>query len=83
MISLVPAVAVIAALRYPRVRHLLNRTLARLIALARRLIHRPAPGAEDALDRFFERVASIRLPQIAYVEVFLMHRRDPRRPGRD
>jgi uncharacterized protein (TIRG00374 family) len=71
-VSLLPAFGVLAALRFPAVRRRLNRLLARVIAGSRRLFHRPGPGAEGALERFLDRVASLRLPRLQYLEVFLL-----------
>jgi uncharacterized protein (TIRG00374 family) len=70
LVSLLPAVAVIAALRYRSIRHALNRILARLFGLSRRLVNRPSPDADGALERFLERITSIRLPRLQYAEVF-------------
>jgi uncharacterized protein (TIRG00374 family) len=71
-VSLLPTVCVLAALRYQAVRRFLNQLLARLIAVSRRLISRPGPDAESFLEHFLDRVASLRLPRIQYVEVFAL-----------
>lgn len=68
--SLLPTVALLSALRYRAVRRRLNGFLARLVAISRRLTKRPGPGTEDALERFLDRVASLRLPRREYVEIF-------------
>jgi uncharacterized protein (TIRG00374 family) len=69
-LSLLPTVAVLAALRYAGVRRLLNRLLARLVGVSRRLVKRPGPAAEEALERFLDRVAALRLARLQYAEVF-------------
>jgi putative heme transporter len=64
-----PAVAVILALRFPRVRSLANRVLAQVASLARRLLRKP--GVDPAaLEDFLERLAAIRLGPARYGEVF-------------
>ncbi len=70
VVSFLPSVCVLAALRYRSVRNLLNRLLDRLIATSRRLVRRPGPGAEDFLEQFLDRVASLKLPTLQYAEVF-------------
>ena len=72
VVWLLPSVCVLAALRYRTVRSFLNRLLARLIAISRRLVRRPGPGAEDFLDQFLDRVASLKLPTFQYAEVFAL-----------
>jgi uncharacterized protein (TIRG00374 family) len=67
---MVPAVAVLVALRYRSVRHAVNRILSRLLRACRRWFHRPGPQADGAFERFLDRVASIRLPRLQYAEVF-------------
>jgi uncharacterized protein (TIRG00374 family) len=68
-VSLMPTVGILAALRYPSLRRLLNRLLARMVNTSRRLVSRPGAGAEDALERFLERIAALRLPPLQYAEV--------------
>jgi uncharacterized protein (TIRG00374 family) len=70
VLSLLPTAAVLASLRYARVRSLLNRVLARLLRWSRQLVKRPAPGAEEMLERFLARVAALHLPRSQYAEVF-------------
>jgi uncharacterized protein (TIRG00374 family) len=70
VVSLLPAVAVLVALRYRSVRHAVNWILSRLLRVCRRLFHRPGPQADGAFERFLDRVASIRLPRLQYAEVF-------------
>jgi uncharacterized membrane protein YbhN (UPF0104 family) len=72
IISLLPAVAVLAALRYQSVRHVVNRVLSRVLAVCRRWFHRPGPDADGAFERFLDRVASIHFPRRQYLEVFLL-----------
>jgi uncharacterized protein (TIRG00374 family) len=72
VVSLLPSICVLAALRYRAVRSFLNRLLDRLIATSRRLVRRPGPGAEDFLEHFLDRVASLRLPTFQYAEVFAL-----------
>jgi uncharacterized protein (TIRG00374 family) len=72
VLILVPTLIVLAALRYARVRHGLNRQLERLVRASRRAVGRPGPGAEEALERLLERVAALRLPRIQYLEVFAL-----------
>ncbi|MDQ1427004.1 MAG: putative heme transporter [Acidimicrobiaceae bacterium] len=69
---LLPSVWVLAALRYRSVRSFLNRLLARLIGISRRLGRRPGPGAEDSLEQFLDRVASLKLPTSQYAEVLAL-----------
>jgi uncharacterized protein (TIRG00374 family) len=71
-LSLLPTVAALASLRYAGVRSLLNRLLARLIRWSRRVVKRPALGAEEVLERFLERVATLHLPRLEYAEVFAL-----------
>jgi len=67
---LLPAAAVLLALRYLQVRATLNRLLAYLIGVSRRLFRRPGEGAERSLEDVLERVARIRMPARDYGEVF-------------
>jgi putative heme transporter len=69
-VLLVPAVAVLLGLRYQRIRHVLNQLLARLIAVSRRIVRWPAPGAARALEDTLERVAGIGMPWPRYAEAF-------------
>jgi putative heme transporter len=68
---LLPAVAVLLALRDPRLRRVLSVALARLITAGRRLLRRP-PGKADAVEEFLDRVASIRMSWPRYAEVFAL-----------
>jgi uncharacterized protein (TIRG00374 family) len=70
--ALVPTVAVLAALRFGVARRRLNRLVARLVWLSRRLIHVPGPGAEEFLEKLLDRVARLRLPPWQYATVLLL-----------
>lgn len=72
VVSLIPTFAVLAALRYRTARRLLNRLMAWLVRLSRRLFNRPAPEAEDALERLLERIAQLSLPRLQYAEVLAL-----------
>jgi uncharacterized protein (TIRG00374 family) len=72
VISLVPTLGILAALRYQSIRGAMNRLLARLLPVCRRVFRRPGPDAEGALERFLDRVASLRLPRLQYAEVFTL-----------
>lgn len=69
-ISLVPALCVVGALRYPKIRHGLNRIFARLLTIPRALIRRPGPGTENAAEQFLDRLSTLHLPRREYVTVF-------------
>jgi uncharacterized protein (TIRG00374 family) len=71
-VSLVPVLAVVAALRFAVVWRFLNRLLDRLVRVSRRFFNWPGPGAERALDRFLDRIASLHLPRLQYAEVFAL-----------
>lgn len=64
-----PAVTVILALRFPQVRELANRALAWAVRHAQRILRKPGLD-QVALDEFLQRLASIRLGWLSYVEVF-------------
>ena len=69
-VLILPAVAILLALRNQRLRRLLSVVLARIITFARRLARRPPGDATDALEEILVRVASIRMPWPRYLEVF-------------
>ena len=71
-VLLVPGVAILLALRSPRMRQLFSVAVAALTAWIRRLLRRPEPDAAgaDTFKEFLERVASIRMPPARYAEVF-------------
>ena len=60
-VSLAPTVAVLAALRFPRIRRALNHAFTRLVGATCRVIRRPGGGSQDALERLLDRVAVLRL----------------------
>jgi hypothetical protein len=68
-ISLFLTVTVLTALRSSSVRRQLNWLVAHVVALSRKLVGRPDPETADTLDRFLDRVASLRLPRRQYAEV--------------
>lgn len=55
-----PVVAVLASLRYERVRRLLNGLVADLVALSRRLTHHPRWEAAEGFEQLLEAVAVLR-----------------------
>jgi putative heme transporter len=67
---LLPAAAVLLALRYRRVRAALNRLLGYLIGRSRRLLRWPGEGAARSLEDVLERIAQIRMPPRDYAKVF-------------
>jgi putative heme transporter len=71
-VLLVPAVAILLALRSTRLRRLISVLLARVTGTARRVLRRPPPPGEpaEAFEAFLTRVASIRMPALRYAEVF-------------
>jgi putative heme transporter len=73
-VMLVPGVAILLALRSPRMRHLISVAVAAVTAWARRLLRRPEPdgAAADKFKEFLERVASIRMRLPRYAEVFAL-----------
>jgi hypothetical protein len=68
-ISLFLTLAVLAALRSSGARRRLNRLVAYAVGVSRKLVNRPGPESADALDRFLDRVAGLRLPRLQYAEV--------------
>jgi putative heme transporter len=64
-----PAITVILALRFPRVRGFANRALTGAVRHGQRIFRRPGPD-QVALDEFLQRLASIRLSWLSYAEVF-------------
>ena len=69
-VLILPAVAILLALRNQRLRRLLSVALTRVITAGRRLLHRPPGKAADALEDILDRVASIRMSWPRYAEVF-------------
>jgi len=66
---IVPAAAVLLALRFENVRRFLHQVIAWLLGLSRSVLGVPAQGV-DGLDEFLDRVASLRLSRSQYAEVF-------------
>ena len=71
-ITLLLTIAVLSALRSRGVRQRLNQLVAHLVARSRKLVNRPGPETVDALDRFLDRVAGLRLPRLQYAEVMAL-----------
>jgi uncharacterized protein (TIRG00374 family) len=71
-VSLLLTVTVLTALRSSSARRRLNWLVAHVIAASRKFVGRPGPEAADALDRFLDRVASLRLPRLQYAEVTVL-----------
>jgi uncharacterized protein (TIRG00374 family) len=69
-VLILPAVAILLALRNQRLRRVLSVALNRAMTVARRLVRRPPGQAADALEEILDRVASIRMPWPRYAEVF-------------
>jgi uncharacterized membrane protein YbhN (UPF0104 family) len=69
-VLILPALAILLALRSQQLRRMLSVALARLSTVARRLTRRPPGRAADALEDILDRVASIRMPWPRYAEVF-------------
>jgi uncharacterized protein (TIRG00374 family) len=61
LVSLTPTVAVLAALRFPRIRRALNHAFSRLVGATQRVVRGSDGGTHDALERFLDRVAALRL----------------------
>jgi hypothetical protein len=62
----------VAALRFQRVRRRLIRLAGGLLAVSRRLTKRPGAGSEQAVGAFLDRVSSLSVPRVQYVEVFAL-----------
>jgi putative heme transporter len=69
IVFILPAAAVLLALRFENVRRLLHQVIAWLVGLSRSILGVPTQGV-DGLDKFLDRVASLRLPRLRYAEVF-------------
>ncbi len=69
-VLILPAVAILLALRNQPLRRVLSVALNRVMTIARRLIRRPPGQAADALEEILDRIASIRMPWPRYAEVF-------------
>ena len=70
-VFIVPGVAVLLALGFRSVRTLLHQIIAGLVSLSRSVSGVPARGV-DGLDRFLDRVASLRLPWPPYAGIFAL-----------
>jgi putative heme transporter len=70
-VFVVPAAAVLLALRYQRVRTALHRLIARLVGISQRFFHWPKFDP-NAVEDFLDRVASIKLSWPRYTEVFAL-----------
>jgi uncharacterized protein (TIRG00374 family) len=66
VLFLLPAVALLAALRFPAVRRLINRVLAHLVARSRRLFGRPDPSVATLFEESIEKLVAIRVPLRKY-----------------
>ncbi len=71
-ISLLLTVTVLSALRNSGARRRLNWVVAHFVALSRKLVGRPGSETAEALDRFLDRVAGLRLPRLQYAEVMAL-----------
>jgi uncharacterized protein (TIRG00374 family) len=72
VVAMVPTVAVLVALRDARFRSVLDRLILATWRVSRRAVHRDSGRAEDAFEEFLNRVATLRLPRLQYVEVFAL-----------
>ncbi len=72
VVSVLPAVAVLAALHSQAARHLLTRVTALIARFAGRLVRQPDIDAGQALELFLNRVARLGLPRLQYVEVLAL-----------
>jgi putative heme transporter len=71
-VFVVPAAAVLLALRYQRVRTALHQVIAHLIRVSQRLFDRPRHFDPGTVEEFLDRVASIKLSVPRYAEVFAL-----------
>lgn len=69
LLYLIPGAGVLLALRYSRVRAVLQGVLARLAELSRRVFGKPENGA-DGLETYLDEVSSTSLPWQSYLRVF-------------
>jgi putative heme transporter len=72
LVSLIPTVAVVGALRHEAVRRRLDRVVDKVRGIARHMTRRPGPSPEHALERFLDRVSSLKLASVQYLEVFVL-----------
>ena len=66
---LLPACALLAALRFPTFRHWANGVLAALVARLRRTFGRPSPEVAAAFESSLEELVAIRVPPTKYLGV--------------
>jgi uncharacterized protein (TIRG00374 family) len=71
-LALVPAVALLTALRFPPCRRIINRILTVLVNWSRRMFGRPDLHVTTAFEDSLERLIAIRVPSRQYVRVFVM-----------
>jgi uncharacterized protein (TIRG00374 family) len=72
LLSVLPVVLLLIAVRYPKARHRLARVVHGLLAVCRKLIHHPGPNADQAFEALLDRIASLRAKPKTYVAAFLM-----------
>ncbi len=72
LLVLLPAAAVLGALRFPAFRSSVNRILTRVLAFVRRLTGHPKPEAAGAFERLLDRLAAMKLPKVQYAEVLAL-----------
>jgi uncharacterized protein (TIRG00374 family) len=72
VLFLLPACAVLVALRYPVFRRWVNRVLAAIVAALRRAFGRPGLGAAAAFESTVEKLVAIRVPPKKFLGVFAL-----------
>jgi uncharacterized protein (TIRG00374 family) len=72
MVALLPVGLLLAAVRFPAARRALNRILAMLVSVSRRLIGRPDLGATEAFETSLEKLVAIRVSHRRYVGVLAL-----------
>jgi putative heme transporter len=75
-VSALPVLALLAALRYGRVRRRLNRAMRWVVDHSRRWFDRPHEGAAEALEKILNRAATLRATRRQYTVAFLMSLRN-------
>jgi len=71
LVYLIPGTGVLLALRYSRVRAVLQSVLSRLAELSKRVFGKPENGA-DGLEAYLDEVSSTRLPWQSHLRVFAL-----------
>jgi uncharacterized membrane protein YbhN (UPF0104 family) len=66
VVLVLPGLGLAAALRYAGARRVISRLLVKALTVSRRLCGRPGLGAEDALERFLDRLAGLHLPRLQW-----------------